>query len=177
MINKGIAHDEILKKYINLDLNKMVNLDRLLELNLEQQRKRDAITGFNIADVIENYFREEHLFLTPYHPNLRIARSLIQQTFGTMGVGQTAIDRVEKWLTITPFPKHASPLHPSVQRHFGLKYAGPGYRYRYYSEGTFTFEEYVSRYLKFEWNEPLEEGLALASERKPEAALEMLTIG
>jgi Flp pilus assembly protein TadD len=177
MINRGVDRDEILKKYIDLDLNKMVNLDRLLELNLEQQRKRDSVTGFNMAEVIEKYFREEHLFLTPYHPNLRVARSLIQQTFALMGVGQTAIDRVEKWLTITPFPKHSSPIHPSVQRHFGLKYAGPGYRFRYYSEGTFTFEEYVSRYLQFEWNEALEEGLALASERKLEAAVETLTIG
>jgi tetratricopeptide (TPR) repeat protein len=177
MIKKGGDFDEILEKYMELDVNKLVNLDRLLELNLEKQRNRDSVTGFNIADVIEKHFRDEHLFLTPYHPNLRVARALIQQTFGAMGVEQAAIDRVDKWLTITPFPKHGAPIHPSVQRHFGLNYAGPDYRYRFHSEGTFTFAEYVGRYLRYEWNEPLEEGLWLAQQKQHEAAAEKIRIG
>jgi tetratricopeptide (TPR) repeat protein len=175
--NKGVDFDEILEKYLKLDVNKLVNLDRLLELNLEKQRNRDRLTGFNVADIIEEYFRDEHIFLTPYHPNLRVARYLIQQTFRVMGVEQRAIDRVQKWLTITPFPKTGNPIHPSVQRHFGLKYAEPDYQYRYFSEGTFTFEQFVSRYLRYEWNETLEEGLALAQDRKFDAAIEKITIG
>ena len=178
LINRAVDPDEIVRKYLMLDVHKLVNLDRLLELNLEKQRNRDRATGFNTAEIIEKYFRDEHIFLTPYHPNLRVARYLIQETFRKMDVDEAAIERVGKRLSeAPPFPKEAAPIHPSVVRHFGLKYGDQDYRYRYFSEGTFTFEQYIRRYVRFEWNEPLEEGMALGREKKFEAAVEMLALG
>ena len=177
MIAKGVDPDEAVQRYLDLDIHKLVNLDRLLELNLEKQRNRDGVTGFNTADLIQKHFRDEHIFLTPYHPNQRVALYLIQQSFRQMGVGSALIDRVGRMLTVTPFPKSALPIHPSVCRHFGLKYGGEDYRYRYLSEGQFTFKEYARRYVRFEWNEELEEGLVLARTQATEAAIQKLYLG
>jgi Flp pilus assembly protein TadD len=178
MISKGADVDESAKRYLDLDINKLVNLDRLLELNLEKQRGRDLATGFRSAAIIEQHFRDEHIFLTPYHPEIRVARYLIEETFRMMNLDAAVFDRVTNWLRISPFPLDANPIHPSVQRHFGLKYAGPDYRYRFHNEGAFTFEQFVRRYLKFEWNEALIEGLALGKERQTlEAAAEKIKIG
>ena len=171
LINKGMDPEEAFERYLNLDIHKTVNLDRLLELNLEKQRNRDTLTDFRVGDIIEKYFRDERLFLTPYHPNLRVARYLIKETFRKLGVEQAAIDRMESCLTTPPFPRLENPIHPSVQRHFGLKYAGADQRYRYHSEGTFTFAEYVKRYLRFDWNQPLEEAFVLSREKKHEQAV------
>src|SRR4051812_33960102 len=42
--------------------------------------------------------------------------------------------------------------------------------YRFLSEGAFTTRKYALRYMRFQWNEPLEEGLYLQKEGRPEAA-------
>jgi len=112
MIKRGIDFEEILEKYLQLDANKLVNLDRLLELNLEKQRSRDSVTGFSTANIIEKHFRDEHIFLTPYHPNLRVARSLIQQTFDAMGVGRQRRSRN----TVRPFTRAYSAISVSTMR-------------------------------------------------------------
>ena len=71
---------------------------------------------------------------------------------------------------VTPFPKGELPLHPSVVKHFGMDFVTPNRRYRFMNEGLFTFRDYASRYMRYEWNEALEEGLSLARTGQHQAA-------
>jgi tetratricopeptide (TPR) repeat protein len=159
MIKKGVPANEAVDEYEKLDVNKMVSLDRLLEITLEKQATRDQLTGFQIADLIASTFREEQPFLTPYHPNTRVALALAAQFFRKLGADPQDTARMERATRVTPFPKEELPVHPAVARHFGLKWAGEERRYSFLSEGRFTFREFSERYMRCEWNEALQEGI------------------
>lgn len=178
LIQKGLSPEEGARDYMALDVGKRVNLDRLYELVMDRQQARDQAAGYRIADVIERYFRSEQIFLSPYHPNARVARSLAEQFFRQLGANRGDIERMRNGTVITPFPKEELPIHPVVARHFGLRWVGPRQRYRLLNEGRFTFEDFTLRYMRCEWNEALEEGIALsragdlpAAEAKLQAAL------
>jgi Flp pilus assembly protein TadD len=168
---------EAVTAYEALDVKSRVNLDRLYELVMDRQRSRDAATGYRIADVIEAHFRTEQVFLTPYHPNTRVAVTLAAQLFRQLGACEDDIDRMRSGTRITPFPKDETPLHPSVCRHWGLDFVAPGRRYRFLREGSFTFREYALRYMRYEWNDALEKGLFYNHSGNLDAALALLKVG
>ncbi|HEY4041326.1 MAG TPA: WcbI family polysaccharide biosynthesis putative acetyltransferase, partial [Rhodopila sp.] len=173
----GTDPEEAVETYMRLDVAKRTNLDRMYELIMDRQRSRDEAAGYNIADVIERYFKTEQIFLTPYHPNTRVAVALATQFFQQMGADRSDIARMQDCTRRAPFPKTELPLHPSVCEHFGLKFVNPDRRYRYMNEGLFTVREYALRYLRFEWNEPLEEGISLVHDGNLDAAHDKLLAG
>jgi len=177
LIKAGADPDTAVAKYLALDVNATVNLDRLLEVSLEKQRGRDRACGFSIAPVIEEYFRAEQVFLTPYHPNVRVTIALAEQFLARLGAARADIERMRRALRITPFPKEELPVHPAVARHFGLAWATPTRTYRFLDEGGFTFTQFARRYAACEWNEALDAGIALARGSDPAAALPLLRQG
>jgi tetratricopeptide (TPR) repeat protein len=170
LIMAGTDPEEAVETYANLDVNSRVNLNRLLELVMDRQRNRDEAAGYQIAGLMEQHFRTEQIFLSPYHPNVRIATALASQFFRQLGAEQDEIERMVNGTRITPFPKGELPFHPSVVRHFGLTFVGPDRRYRFMNEGLFTFREYALRYMRYEWNAALEEGMHLVHAGKPDQA-------
>ncbi|MFO1026674.1 MAG: WcbI family polysaccharide biosynthesis putative acetyltransferase [Acetobacteraceae bacterium] len=181
MLNRFIAAgtdpEQAVETYMALDARARINLDRLFELVMDRQRSRDATAGYRTADTIESYFRTEQIFLSPFHPNLRVALSLATQFFQQLGASQDDIDRLHRYTRVAPFPRDELPIHPSVAKHFDLTWALPDKRYRFMNEGSFTAREYALRYIHFTWNEPLEEGLALIRSGTTEAAEEKLKAG
>lgn len=177
MINRKVPPDEAVARYRDTDVNRTMNLDRLLELSLDKQRARDEVTGFAISDVISAHFRDEAIFRTPYHPNVRVTKALATQFFERMGVSAADTARMQEAMIITPFPKEELPLHPSVIQHFGLRYADDKTTYRFLLEGSYTFEEYARRYMRYEWNAALHEGIALSRTNDTESALKLLREG
>ena len=129
----------------------------MYELIMDRQRSRDEASGFNIAGVIEDHFRTEQVFLSPYHPNLRVAMALATQLFEQLGAERQDIDRLLCRTRVTPFPKGELPIHPASPSIFGLDFIAPDRRYRFMNEGLFTFREYALRYMRYEWNAALEE--------------------
>jgi tetratricopeptide (TPR) repeat protein len=175
LIKKGTDVESAVQTYLDLDINKTVNLDRLLEMVLEKQQMRDDLTGFNIANIISRFFKTEPVFLTPYHPNLRIAMELVSQTLKRLDVTANDIEQMRIATQVTPFPKEELPVHPAVARHFGLTWATEDRRYRFLNEGRFTFWEFATRYMTCDWNPALAEGLNFARERNLEQARVTLT--
>lgn len=176
LIEKEVPPAEAVEQYLALDVNRVRNLDRFFEIVVDRQRSRDAACGFQIAGIMEEKFRDEPLFRTAHHPNLRIALAFAEQFFQKMGVDAASIRRMRERVRVTPYPKTQSPIHPAVARHFGLKYADASTRYRIRDEGRFTFAEYALQYMRAEWNRDLAEGMALASSDL-HAALAKLEVG
>ena len=174
MIHAGTDPEEAVAAYASLDIKSRVNLDRLYELVIDRQRARDEATGYWIADVIEAHFRTEPIFLSPYHPNTRIAVSLAAQLFQQLGADPADIERMRTGTRVTPFPQDEMPIHAGVVRHWDLNYAPPDRRYRFLQEGSFTFREYALRYMRYQWNDALEKGLFLSRAGDQDAALEPL---
>ena len=176
LILSGTDPDQAVETYADLDVNSRVNLDRLFEIVMDRQRSRDEAAGYRIAEIIEQHFRTEQIFLSPYHPNVRIATALADQLFAQLGAGPDEIDRMRDCTRITPFPKGELPFHPSVCRHFGLDFVAPGRRYRFLNEGLFTFHEYALRYMRYEWNDALAEGMHLSQNGDIAGAHDRLTV-
>jgi tetratricopeptide (TPR) repeat protein len=174
LIKNKTDPDKAVALYLALDVNQTVQLDRLLEVVLEKQAARDAVTGFAIAPIIASYFRTERLFLTPYHPDVRIALALAEQTFQRLGVSDGDVALMRRAIRVTPFPKNENPVHPAIAGHFGLTWVTPDRRYKFLNEGSFSFAEFARRYMFCYWNEPLEAGLALSRENKLAEARERL---
>jgi tetratricopeptide (TPR) repeat protein len=177
MIKQNIPAAEAARRYLELDINSVVDLDRLLEVNIDQQRMRDELTDYRFADLILDRFRNEYLFLENYHPNVSFVRLWATEIFRRIGTSKTAIERIEQRLIFTPFPETALPIHPSVIRHFGLTFLTPESRYRCTSESSVTFNHFIMRYLRFEWNEDLDKGVALMRAGQREAAVVKLQQG
>ena len=49
------------ERYLGLDINATVNLDRLYEIGLDKQRQRDAMSGFQLAELIAEHFRDHEV--------------------------------------------------------------------------------------------------------------------
>ncbi len=171
MIAEKVPADEAVARYLATDVAKVRKLDRLMELFLDRQRKRDVACGFHFADFIEGNFRTSRLFRTPNHPETPLSVMLATEVFGRIGVDGAITATMETQPPSNLFPATEAPLHPSVIAHFGLTYADAQTRYRYFSEGSFTFAEYASRYMRYEWNSTLVEGFHLAREGHTEPAV------
>ena len=161
MLADGIAPEAALDRYRATDLAQTRRVDRLLELVLDRQRSRDQACGFAFADYIDARFRTENLFRTANHPERAMALHMAAEVFARLDIepadiAQALADAPEQIL-----PPSEMPLHPSVVAHFGLGYAPPERRYHYFNEGGFSFDEFALRYMRFEWNAPLAEGMHL----------------
>jgi len=156
-IKAGAKPEDIAAEYEALDLSKAVNLDRTFELALNGARKRDEKTGFAIADIIQAQLTENPLFMTPDNFELPLFRPLAVGVYTQLGISKAAVEAMLETLWRSPFPILDHPIHPSVARHFGLKYIGPDTRYRTYSGEKLTFSEWIGRYVRYEWNDQLHE--------------------
>jgi tetratricopeptide (TPR) repeat protein len=173
MIAAGASPASAVADYLAADASTVRRADRMMELHLQNQRQRDAACDIQIADRIEAQLQTTRLFRSPNHPEPAMACWIAGEVFARMGEHPAAIAR----LTASQpdaLPATETPLHPAVVRHFGLTYAPPDRRYRYFDEGGFTFIEYVGRYMRYEWNALLAEGLSLLRQKQTDLGVATL---
>jgi tetratricopeptide (TPR) repeat protein len=173
MILAGESPENALTEYLAADAVTVRRAERMMELHLQKQRERDAACDIHVADRIEAQLSSARLFRSPNHPEPAFAVWLAAEVFARMGEQPAAIAQL---IASQPdaLPGTETPIHPAVARHFGLAYAPPSRRYRYFNEGGFTFTEYVRRYMRYEWNEPLAEGMHLLWKKQADLALTKL---
>lgn len=173
LIDAGADPDEAVAAYLALDAETMT-LDKRYDFVLRRQRRRDEIAGSAFADTIAAHFRDEQLFFGPYHPGARVFRMMMADVLQKIGLDVETIARTDAILTRSPLDLNWLPVHPAVAAHFGLRYIAEGQRYRSL-EGGFTFSEWASRYVRFEWNRWLWKGEA--QHQDPDSAIPNLQIG
>ncbi len=176
LITKAVPPEEALEQYRAHDIAKAAHLDRVYELHMDQQRERDARTGFDLASIMEADFRSEALFMSPHHPNRRMFAALLSQLFERMGVEPGVTSLALCSMLKAPFPSGELPLHPGVIRHFGLEFANDETRYAFHAEGRFTFDEYVLRYMTYTHNHELRKGMHLIHQGDLAGAVESLDV-
>jgi tetratricopeptide (TPR) repeat protein len=177
LIREGVATEEAAARYLDLDINQHVRLDRRLEMGLALQRRRDEQTGFAVADLIARHFRDEPVFLTPDHPNRRIFLHIAQHCFERLGVPSHVIARLPHVMRRSLFLQDELPVHPRLAAHFGLTWASADRRYPFWLDGDFTFAEFIVRYLRYEWCEDFAAGHHLARLGERGAAIAQLRAG
>lgn len=153
LMREEVPAEDAAARYLDLDINQKVRLDRRFEINLGLQKQRDEKTGFAVADLMERHFREEPIFLTPDHPDRRIFLHVAEGCFTLLGVPSHLIARFPHVIRRSFFPQDALPVHPHLAEHFGLAWANAKTRYPFWLDGNFTFAAFVARYLRFEYCE------------------------
>ncbi|MGC8524974.1 MAG: WcbI family polysaccharide biosynthesis putative acetyltransferase [Acidibrevibacterium sp.] len=163
LIRENVPAEDAAARYLDLDINQKVRLDRRLEMNLALQKQRDEKTGFEVASLMERHFREEPIFLTPDHPNRRIFLHVVERCFEQLGVPSPLITRLPHVIRRSFFPQEALPVHPRLAAHFGLAWANEATRYPFWLDGDFTFAEFVHRYLRFAYDKDFAKALGLCN--------------
>jgi hypothetical protein len=174
MITDNVPAETAVARYLETDVAKVRNLGRLMELVMDRQRKRDNACGFHFADFIENNFRTTNLFRSPNHPETPMGMKLASDVYESIGVDSEITAKMRAQPPGDLFPATEAPLHPGVIAYFGLTYADARTRYRYFYEGSFTFEEYALRYMRYEWNPTLAQGIHLARQGETREAAAVL---
>ncbi len=169
MLSERVSEDEAVRRYLALDIAKQAGLDDLLDSTLNTLALLDARSGFGLASFVAEEFRRQNLFATTERLRLPLFRHVAGCVFSRMGVDR----RRAETLMEAPFATGAMPIHPGVLRHFGMAAPLPDHRYPVLDEGTFSFEQYCRRYLRYEWNEPLHAAMKLA-ESNPADAIPLL---
>jgi tetratricopeptide (TPR) repeat protein len=138
--------------------------DRFYELADNSQVVRDELAGgWTSAQFIQKHFRNEWMFLTHNHPNLRLAAYLASGIYKRLGVSEADISRViGSWGKQTPFARVQAPIHPGIARHFKLTFIAEGQTFESFVGELETFEAYCRRYLAYDWNRDLASGIELA---------------
>lgn len=140
--------DGLVADYLALDFARRVDLDAMLEQDRLTAGRLGGELGARMADLIVRDFRTQRLFLGADH----LAGPLVQRLVCELG------DLIE--LPIAPAAAEAAwfrcyggddpplvmaPVHPSVLRHFDIKWAGEPARFRWYYDGMLTAEEIAER--------------------------------
>jgi tetratricopeptide (TPR) repeat protein len=169
--SKGGSPDDVIREYLSLDVNKIINLDRLLEISLEKQSERDERLGFSVAKSIKENFRLRKLFRSFGHSETELQMEVARTLFVQMGTSHSQVSEMERASTSDnlPMQQHNAPIHPSIIRHFSFDWVADNSRYFLWDRYV-TFEENVRFYVKGVWSNLVERGLRYAGEGLMEEA-------
>lgn len=173
MIAAEVPAEKAMRSYLATDVATVRRVDRLQELVLDKQRDRDLECGYSFADLIAARFRHERLFRSPNHPEVRLTMMLAGEVFARLGMTPHLIEQMVRSPSGALFPPSETPIHPSIVEHFGLEFIGPNTRYRYFNEGSFTFEEFADRYMRYEWNQDMAKAFHLFWTKQFDAAVQL----
>lgn len=148
LMQQGVAVEDLARRYIETDINKMVNLDRLGEMSFEELQNNDRQSDIAIAAYTEATFRRRRLFHTINHPAFDSLYHLYQALESAL-LGEPVREGI-----ILPFNAKDAlsdaqiPIHPQIVSHFKLSWISPVTKWRYNSS-LLTLEEYIRAYGEF----------------------------
>lgn len=146
MVLEGVPADEAVARYMAVDFVRQRHLPRILELTLDRQRRRDALTGIAVADFLEANLRRTKLFLSPGHPAEILLNRITRPVLAEL-VEPALVERALSGQYVG-FPAwRIAPVHPGVVRTLGLDYLPESHRFLVYDEAFLSFPEYARRYV------------------------------
>jgi tetratricopeptide (TPR) repeat protein len=168
---------KIVTEYIESDIAKLYHADRIFELTILAAKKKDEVTGLNLADYIKYNMQDMPMFKTVSTYYVPIFYKIAEHIFGNLGVKSSVVSELLDTLCQDTFPSLERPIHASVAKFFGLKYVNSASRYKFWTGEMLSDEDYVKRYIRYEWNERLLAACVEVETRKsdfgPEASREM----
>jgi len=149
LLEAGVSLEDLPKRYIDFDLNQLVNLERFSEMSLAELRYNDQQSDIAIAPFIESTFRRRKLFGTVNHPTYLVLNRLYH------GLVAALLDTPVP--AEPPPPENAAdivgaeetPLHPQIMDHFRLEWAWPDMKWHFRS-AFLNLTEYIRAYAAFE---------------------------
>jgi hypothetical protein len=146
LLKKGDPFEQIIDKYLALNVGDVVDLDRLANSTLSHARRTDETTVVKVGDYLEGNFRTSRVFQTINHGANPLHFFMVNQILNILDCPQlpsTVFDQTRELIG------EPVPIHPSVARHFGLAYADESTRYAVDDLRNLTFSEYIRAYVYF----------------------------
>ena len=172
---KGDSAETAAARFLDLDLSKYGDFDRLHALSLTLLRSIEKDCDLVLADFVERSMQKERLFLSPGHPTGTVFAELIGQMIEAIGIKPSgAVDALlQRLRAFRGVGTYEAPIHPAVSAHFGLLWTGD-LVYRHFQEGSFTHDEYVRRFARFAYTPDYYEGIRLLDEGRFREAASLL---
>lgn len=148
LLQDGVPPADVPKRYVETDLNRIVDLGRFAEMAFAELRFNDRQSDVAIAPFIEGTFRQRKLFGTINHPTTLILARLGHEVRAAIMGRSVAADAPGPADAAEVLGSEETPLHPQIISHFRLAWTSPGERWRYRSE-FLTLEEYLRAYAEF----------------------------
>ncbi|HRE04430.1 MAG TPA: WcbI family polysaccharide biosynthesis putative acetyltransferase [Opitutaceae bacterium] len=145
LLEAGVPLADLAKRYVETDLNTVVNLDRFREMTLAELKFNDQQSDIPIVPYIESQVRERKLFGTVNHPTYLMLRLIYQGVLRALLPGKGPSSSELPASSTALLGTVETPLHPQIISHFKLAWARPGMRWLYHSR-FFTLEEYIESY-------------------------------
>jgi polysaccharide biosynthesis acetyltransferase WcbI-like protein len=146
LMKEGLPPDEVIARYLALDVSKEVDLDRLLRGALSMLERQDRTGLVKVADFIHGNFRSKMLFQTVNHANNRLMLYVANQVLQLLDCETVPTSVLE---TVTEIVERATPVHPSIARHFGVSYLNADTRYEVDEVKNSTFAEFIRDYVYY----------------------------
>ncbi len=176
MLRDGVDTEIAVERYLSLDIVKVTNLDRRLELALDRQRRRDEAAGIGIAPFLESHLRQTQLFFARGHLATPLARFTTDQVFKALGVSDDRRSRLYRPSFHEFFERNEQPIHPKIVSHLGLPYGNSGHLFRL-NHGRSSFEDYCRSYMRQSFNGAIYEGLRRLRDDDIRQAIDHLEAG
>lgn len=171
MIDAGIDPEAAARRYLELDVNLVVDLDRMLEMGIAQQRERDQVSGYSYADTIADTFRVMRLFASPEYPRPSLARCIFRDVVSNVDANAAA--KASQQFGLLDFGAEELPIHPSVARHFNLRFQADKVGDSDRARDGCAFTDYVRGYLMGMETEDMGDGSLSEADRR-KATIERL---
>lgn len=143
--------EEIYQRFMATKVADKVNLDRLHSLTMTKIRRLDRESDVTVGDFIDSHFTTTRLFRVQVHPAGPMLRHFCEAVFGCLDLGaEPDGERLADIATGPGIGGYDAPVHPDIVRHFGLTWA-EGLRYQHFADGWFSYEEFIRRYIRFDW--------------------------
>jgi hypothetical protein len=147
LMRDGVPPEEIITRYLSLDVATRVDLDSLLSWSLSFMQRNDSGASFKVTDFIVDQFRSRRLFSTVNHASNQLLFYLANQILRSLDCAtlpKCLLDRLQ------PLVRLEMPIHPSIGRHFGVAWLDEGTRHFVDDLRYLTFREYIRDYVYFE---------------------------
>jgi tetratricopeptide (TPR) repeat protein len=174
-LRQGDAPETAAKRFLDSDITKIVDLDRLHEITLTQLKSLEQGSDILLAEFIANNFASQRLFLMPLHPAGGLFAELVRQMIEIIGIATSPAisDLLDDLRSFRGVGAYDAPLHPQVIAHFNLTWAS-NLSYRHFHEGDFEHDEFVYRHARLEFGLEYYEALRLLDMGLPEKAFPAL---
>jgi hypothetical protein len=146
LIKQGLPPQEVISRYLALDVATAVDLDKIMSWTIAQAERNDRITEVKVADFIGSNFRSLPLFQSINHANNRLLLYMSNQILKLLGCTSVPEAMLDRTLELV---EPQSPVHPSIGRHFGAQWACAQTRYAVGARRHLTFAEYLRDYVYY----------------------------
>jgi tetratricopeptide (TPR) repeat protein len=176
LIRQGMNTEDAVEKYTSMDILKIASVERRADIIFHQQKAREAETEVKVYGFMQENLSRPDLFLTRGHPGLPLLLHLARQVFELLDIPGHSIGRLNYTLIRVPDHINQAAIHPAIAKFFGLEDEGCDQLYDQYY-GRYNFAECARRYMNYEWNRPIVEGIYFGDHGHNDRAVQCLTEG